>query len=90
MVLIRNNLRKSFVDTEVHGQLKKRVNDVEGKVGRLPSHEEWTKLGERVGVVEVKVGSTEAALSGIRDGIDKVERMVGLLVKHQLDQKGSQ
>jgi hypothetical protein len=59
------------------GRMTKRIEGV-------PAHEDFADMQRRMGLVEVAVGEVRSDIRGVRDGMNRVEHMVGLLVQNEL------
>ena len=84
MVLIHARLAKDFVDVRTHEGLVKRVEATEAAMARAASHEDVRGLSARMSQVEIGLASASADIKGVHQGVERVEHMVTLLVKHEL------
>jgi hypothetical protein len=80
-------MRGGFVSTRVHERLDERVTTLERKSGDAIGKAEFAALTARVGAVETGVAVAQATLSGVSEGIKRVEHQVDLLVRHQLSKE---
>ncbi|GGG30882.1 hypothetical protein GCM10010964_18510 [Caldovatus sediminis] len=61
-----------------------RLAQVEARLTGMPSHDDIARLSARVGEVERGVAVVGEAVRGTGEVVKRVERMVDLLVRHQL------
>lgn len=65
-------------------KVQARVAQVEARLSSMPSHGDMAHLSARVGEVERGVAVVGEAVRGTGEVVKRVERMVDLLVRHQL------
>ena len=83
-VVIRFSLRGSFVDNSTHEQLVGRVAHIEGRLDRMPTHQDMTRLGDRLGFVEVGVAGAAATLKSMENILSKIDHRVDMLYQNEL------
>jgi hypothetical protein len=83
-IVIRFSLRGSFVDNAAHELLAGRVTTIEGRLDRMPTHQDMTKFGDRLGAVEVGVASVAATLKGIETTLNGVNHRLDMLFQNEL------
>ena len=69
--------------------LRSRMDEIEQQLRGVPTHEDVRRLSERISAVERGVEVVGAELRGVREGIQRLERDLHLLVQHELA-KGKQ
>lgn len=85
--LVRLNMRGTFTSVRAHRELEQRVDAVEERVSRGPNHQDLTAMSLRLAEVERGVGVMSANLTGVREGVARVEHMTDLLVQTQLNRE---
>jgi hypothetical protein len=65
--------------------LEGRMETMERKMATMPDHADVRALGARMSNVESGVAVLGAQINGLAEGVRRVEHMVDLLVKHQMD-----
>jgi hypothetical protein len=85
MVLIRNNLRSAFVEQGDFNALGTRVNTLETRVIGAPTHDDLRGLTTRLGGIETAVAGIAATQVATGQSQARIERMVEMLVKNELD-----
>ncbi len=92
--LVRNGLRKDFVSVVDFSQLETRIsqnNDrlttVENRMASAPTHADLKDMGKRIGDLEVATATNTATLSAVKEGVQRVEHVLTLLVNHGLDKE---
>jgi hypothetical protein len=83
-ILIRFSLRGSFVDNAMYELLAGRVTTIEGRLDRMPTHQDMTRLGERLGDVEVGVAAASATLKGMETTLNKIDHRIDMLFQNEL------
>ena len=86
-LVIRHTLRATFATVGQVGSLSMRLTDVEKRLEQMPTHQDIAGLGTRLGAVEQGVAVARAEIGGVRDGVSRVEHMMGLLIKAGLDKE---
>lgn len=73
---------------EMKGQIEEargQIAGVEKRLANMPDHADVRALDQRVAGVERGVAVVDAKLTGVVQGVGRVEHMVDLLVKHQME-----
>jgi hypothetical protein len=88
--MIRHSLRASFATLGQFNTLSERVLTVEQQIRQMPNHQDIAVLGARLGDVERGVAVAREAIVGVKEGLSRVEHMMGLLLQAQLDNEKAQ
>jgi len=87
---VRPLLRSEFVPRTQHSELEHRVAEVEKHLPGVPTGQDVRDLTTRLGRVETDVAVARTSIEGWGAGLNRVERMLGLLYQHQLSKGGEQ
>jgi hypothetical protein len=85
MVLIRNNLRGEFVEQGDFDLMATRVTSLEGRVIGAPKHDDLRSLTSRFSGLETAMAGIAATQVASRESQARIERMVEMLVKNELE-----
>jgi hypothetical protein len=88
-MLLRTRLSTIFVTRHEHAELVERVNDMDERVAKLPSHADIGALTEKVSTVSRDVAVVGATVDGASRSISRVEHMMDMLMKNQLDREAA-
>lgn len=84
-VVVRFSLRGSFVDNDKHGLLVGRVTHIEGRLDRMPTHQDMAKLSDRLGSVETSVAGAAATLRSMDAVLARIDHRVDMLFQNELE-----
>lgn len=84
---IRHTLRLTFASVADLKDLSQRLAQVEQRIAAIPSHQDIAALRQQLTGLERTVAVTDEAVRGIRDGLGRVEHMMGLLVQAELEKE---
>jgi hypothetical protein len=87
--LLRARLQGDFASRSDVAQLGERLDDVDARLSRMPTHLDVQQINARLGAVEAGFAAIAARVDGVREGVTRVERDLGLLIQHELG-KGKQ
>lgn len=82
--LLLGRARMIFTPVAHHAALVERVARVEETLKLAPTSADMSALTARVANVETGVAVSKETLNGVSAGITRVEKMVDMLVQHQL------
>jgi hypothetical protein len=93
--LLRARFSGDFASKGDVAELGQRMDDIEARLRRMPTHEDVQGLGARLAAIEARAGAMESGLaaigervSGVRDGVARVERDLGLFLQAAIAEKG--
>lgn len=84
---IRVRLSGDFAGKADISSLSGKINELEGKLSSMPTHEDVRRLGDRLSVLETGVASVGGEVRAMRDGISRVERDLNILLQHELSKQ---
>lgn len=87
---LRYGLAGSFATPASVAALAERVEMVEVKFTAVPTHDDIRQLSNRLSEVERAVAVVGAQISGVHDGIKRLEADLRLLLQHHLPPPGAQ
>jgi hypothetical protein len=77
-------LSRRFASLEQVEAAEEELGRIAKRIEGVPAHEDFADMQRRMGMVEVAVGEVRSDIRGVRDGMNRVEHMVGLLVQNEL------
>lgn len=84
---IRLRLSGDFAGKADITALGAKINELEAKLSSVPTHDDVRRLGDRLSAMETGVASIGAEVRGMRDGINRVERDLNILLQHELNKQ---
>lgn len=81
---VKYRLAGDFASKGDISDMSRRMEAIEAQMRQAPTHADMAKLSDRLSVVERGVAVGNAELSGIRDGMARIERDLNLLVQHHI------
>jgi hypothetical protein len=86
-LMVRTRLAGVFVSQKDFDALINRVSEVEGHMATLPSRQDVAQLAEKVSTISRELGSVGATVEGSSRAIGRVEHMMDMLIKQQLERE---
>ncbi|MDO9499023.1 DUF2730 family protein [Falsiroseomonas sp.] len=81
---IRLRLSGDFAGKADITALGNKINELEAKLNSVPTHDDVRRLGDRLSAMESGLATVGAEVRGMREGINRVERDLHLLLQHEL------
>ena len=85
MLWIKSKLSGDFATKDEMAAINKRLGDVEHALRVAPTHKDIQGLSEKVGEAMAKVGIVAEAMSGMKDGVARIDRSVERIERHLLE-----
>jgi hypothetical protein len=82
--MIRHTLRSSFATIPQLQAAVDRLEIIERRIERMPDASSMAAFGARLGGVEQSVAVAGATIIGVKEGLSRVEHMMGLLLESEL------
>jgi|ERR1700724_1911558 hypothetical protein len=82
--MIRHTLRASFATIDQVVMVAGRLDAVERRIEQMPNSQSIQGFGVRLGGVEQNVAVARETISGVKEGLSRVEHMMGLLLEAEL------
>ncbi len=82
--MIRHALRGSFATIDQIGEVLGRLEKLERRFEQVPSSQSLAEFGVRLGGVEQGIAVARETIAGVREGLSRVEHMMGLLLESEL------
>jgi hypothetical protein len=82
--MIRHTLRASFATIGQVNLVVERLDAVERRLEQMPNSQSITGFGVRLGGVEQNIAVARETISGVKEGLARVEHMMGLLLEAEL------
>jgi hypothetical protein len=86
--LLRARLQGDFASRGDVTALGERMDAIEARLATVPTHHDVQQINHRLSVVESGVAGLGARVDGVREGVSRVERDLGLLLQHELGKAG--
>jgi hypothetical protein len=88
-MVLRTRLSGVFVTRHEHEELVDRVNGIDERLAKLPSHQDITALADKVATVSREVAVVGETVNGASRSISRVEHMMDMLIKQQLEREAA-
>jgi hypothetical protein len=82
--LLRARLAGDFASRADVAQLGERMDEIDQRLSRMPTHNDVQQINARLSAVESGFAAIGARVDGVREGVARVERDLGLLIQHEL------
>jgi hypothetical protein len=89
LLLVRSSMHGVFADRKSYEALVARMTAAENRLAETPNGEDMRELYRRVNGIEVGLAANTAAVAGVGDGVKRVEHMMGLLLRNELEKAGA-
>jgi tetrahydromethanopterin S-methyltransferase subunit G len=86
LAFLRFKLAGDFAARADLAKVMQRVDEVEERLGKVPSHNDLRALQDRVNDLDRAVAVVAERVTGVHDILKRVEYQVQLLVRHQLSE----
>lgn len=83
--LLRARLQGDFASRGDVVQLGERMDTIDARLRSVPTHADVQQINARLMTVESGFAAIGARVDGVREGVSRVERDLGLLLQHELN-----
>ncbi len=88
-MLLRTRFSTIFISRHEHQELVKRVEEIDERVSKAPSYEDIAKLADKLAGLSREVAVVGESVGGVRASVSRVEHMMDMLVKQQLEREAA-
>lgn len=87
--MIRHTLQARFATIASVNAVVDRLETIERRMEQMPNASSIAAFGARLGGVEQNIAVAAANIAGTKEGLSRVEHMMGLLLEAELRKEGS-
>jgi hypothetical protein len=84
MFVVRAVMSHTFVTHREHHTVAGRVTDIEARMRGMATRADFTHLEGRLAPVELGVAVLGEQVKGVKDGVNRTEHMVSILLENEL------